>query len=180
MRELFSSSRFWILMTITIGAIVLAALGRVSGEQALTVLASLLGGFGVGKIPGGSNNSAKSLLPLLLLASLTSAGCGMDAAQRRAWVKVGTQAACAAGRMACEQYGGDQCSALVKMGCAITPDVIKVLVAKQAPPSSGEVSHEVARAYSSSPLRASMAPRIRPGFHAPTSAPTDSPPIKVQ
>jgi hypothetical protein len=55
MRNIFTSSRFWILLLIIVAATLLAALGKVEGNLALTTISGLLGGFGVGKIPGGSN-----------------------------------------------------------------------------------------------------------------------------
>lgn len=160
--------------------------GKEASDRAMEIVKWIVGTSG---LLGGSyavsrgiakSGPAKALLPLLLLAGVASSGCGMDAAQRRAWVQVGTQAACAAGRLACEQYGGDQCTALVKMGCAITPDVIKVLVAKQVPPTAGEVNHTVARAYSASPLRATMAPKAKPGFAVPAGGARDSRPLEIR
>ncbi len=55
MKDLFSSTRFWILLAIIISSTVLAALGKVDGGAVLATIGGLLGGFGVGKIPGGSN-----------------------------------------------------------------------------------------------------------------------------
>jgi hypothetical protein len=55
MKNILTSSRFWILLLIVVSATVLAALGKVSGDLAMTTISGLLGGFGVGKIPGGSN-----------------------------------------------------------------------------------------------------------------------------
>ena len=50
--ETLKSTRFWILLAIVIGLVVLAALGRVEGSDVLKALMGVLAGFGVGKTAG--------------------------------------------------------------------------------------------------------------------------------
>ena len=52
MKETLMSTRFWILLAIIIGVVVLAALGKVTGQSVMYMLTSLLAGFGVGKTSG--------------------------------------------------------------------------------------------------------------------------------
>ncbi len=50
--DVLKSSRFWIMLVVAIGSIILAALGKVSGELAGGILTGLLGGFGTAKAGG--------------------------------------------------------------------------------------------------------------------------------
>ncbi len=54
MKNLLTSSRFWIMLAILIAGFVLAVLDKVTGQQVVTLMGGILAGFGIGKIPGGT------------------------------------------------------------------------------------------------------------------------------
>lgn len=118
--EVIKSSRFWILLVISVGAIVLAALGKISGEYALTAIGGLLGGFGVGKVPGkpptGPQDAGYTrpgpIIAVLALAALgwlsvVLPGCGTMSPESKAALvsisKVMVEAAAKAGDAGWEQ-----------------------------------------------------------------------------
>lgn len=73
--DVLKSSRFWMSVVASVGAFVLAALGKVSGEMALSFVAGLVAGFGVAKT---KRLGALPAAPVSLLLGLVLlvAGCG--------------------------------------------------------------------------------------------------------
>ena len=80
--ELFKSSRFWISIAIVISVTLLACLGKIAGDNAISAIMGLLAGFGVGKSGGAKKAETKApaspvvgvllLVGVIGLASCTS------------------------------------------------------------------------------------------------------------
>jgi hypothetical protein len=124
----------------------------------------------------------KRRLPLLAaLLFFALSGCGtMSAGEKGAWIKVGQLAVCAAAKLACERYGGEDCSAWTALGCDVAGGVVDVLAAKKAPPAEAATRAMVITNFASSPLRTTYeAKRVKrqPGFRVPTA---DKPPLEIK
>lgn len=62
--ELFKSSRFWISISIVFSVTLLAALGKIGGDNAVSAIMGLLAGFGVGKSGGGDRRKTDVKPPI--------------------------------------------------------------------------------------------------------------------
>lgn len=89
--DVIKSSRFWLALLLIAGAITLAALGKVSGQEALSWGAALLAGFGVAKASGAAPPAAALALLLVLGAS----GCNSTLAANLERAQLGVMAATA-------------------------------------------------------------------------------------
>ncbi len=113
-----------------------------------------------------------------ILVALASCGGPLSSGEK-GLIKWGASAACVAAQMACAEYGGEQCSALTKMGCVIGGSALDRLLASGKPVTEAAIQTEVRRVYASSPLRVQYKAQHarKPGFRVPTC---DSKPVDVR
>jgi len=90
--DVIKSSRFWLALACVISAVLLAALGKISGGEALGLCFAVLAGFGVAKFAPGSPTSLK-VFPLIAAAALLGSACKLTAGANMERALYGVQAA---------------------------------------------------------------------------------------